>query len=430
MDYQQTLQYLYNIAPMFQQVGSGAYKAGLTTTYQLDEYFGHPHHKFKTIHIAGTNGKGSTSHTLAAILQSAGYRTGLFTSPHLLDFRERIRINGECISEKFVIDFVEQYKSFFELLHPSFFELTTAMAFHYFALSKVDIAVIEVGMGGRLDCTNIITPMLSLITNISLDHTQFLGQTLTEIAGEKAGIIKPQIPVIVSETVPETHSVFVNKAIELHAPITFANEKPIIHTTTYDSEGSPIYQTADGHKFRGELQGDYQLMNMNLVLSAIKELQHQGLYITNAHINRGLSSVNELTGLRGRWQILGTHPYIVCDTGHNIGGISQIVKQLKRYKYHRLHIVIGMVNDKDISGVLQLLPKDATYYFTCASVARALPATQMKNLGKKAGLTGLSYESVDKAFNSACKAATQDDFIYVGGSTFIVADLLRFLEKK
>ena len=424
MTYQETLTYLYNSAPLFQHVGKAAYKEGLENTLALDEYFGHPHRKFRTIHVAGTNGKGSCSHPLAAILQSAGYRVGLYTSPHLVDFRERIRINGIPVSQEFVIDFVDKHRSFFEPLHPSFFELATAMAFHYFATQQVDVAVIEVGLGGRLDCTNIIHPDLCLITNISFDHVQFLGNTLAKIAGEKAGIIKPSVPVVIGETTPETKPVFQQKAAQVNAPIFFAEEEHPLLSALHDESGNYVYQTTRYHDLKGELGGICQEKNTNTLLTALPLLEQQGYHITETDIRNGFAHVCELTGLMGRWQKLSSHPTIVCDTGHNVGGIQYIVKQLSFQKYKQLHIVMGMVNDKDISGVLAMLPKDAIYYFTQASVQRALPAEKVKELASSYGLSGNAYPDVKTAVEAAQKRADADDFIFVGGSSFIVADLL------
>lgn len=408
MDYQNTLTYLYNSVPMFQQVGGSAYKEGLENTRTLDEHFAHPHRSFRTIHVAGTNGKGSCSHTLAAILQEAGYRVGLYTSPHLVDFRERIRINGKPISEEYVIRFVEEERSFFEPLHPSFFELTTAMAFRYFADEKVDVAVIEVGLGGRLDCTNIIRPDLCIITNISLDHTQFLGSTSAQIAGEKAGIIKSGIPVVIGETTPETKPVFQQKAQEVGAPIYFAEEN--------DREDYP------GVEF--ELKGLYQTKNKRTILTALPLLKEAGYRLDEQSVRSGFAHVVELTGLMGRWQKLQDSPTLICDTGHNVGGIACIVEQLGQQSYRQLHIVIGMVNDKDVRGVLALLPKDAVYYFTKASVKRALPEEELQVLAAAAGLEGNTYPDVPAAVRAAQEKSLPEDFIFVGGSSFIVADLL------
>ena len=408
MNYQNTLTYLYNSAPMFQQVGGSAYKEGLENTRILDEHFGNPHYSFRTIHVAGTNGKGSCSHTIAAILQEAGYRVGLYTSPHLVDFRERIRINGRPIPEEYVVHFVEKERSFFEPLHPSFFELTTAMAFCYFADEKVDVAVIEVGLGGRLDCTNIIHPDLCIITNISFDHTQFLGDKLAKIAGEKAGIIKKDIPVVIGETTPETKAVFLQRAEEVNAPIIFAE-----NTTKNDYPG-----------MRTELQGLYQIKNTRTILTALPLLEKAGYHIDEQSVRNGFAHVCELTGLMGRWQKLQDTPTLICDTGHNVGGITYIAEQLKQQNYRHLHIIIGMVNDKDVSGVLALLPKDATYYFTKASVKRALPEEELCKLAAKAGLQGSCYPNVPAAVTAAQEKSHPEDFIFVGGSSFIVADLL------
>ena len=411
MDYQDTLAYLYNSVPMFQQVGGAAYKEGLENTLELDAHLGHPHRRFRTIHVAGTNGKGSCSHTLAAILQEAGYRTGLYTSPHLLDFRERIRINGKPIPQEYVVNFVARERPFFEPLHPSFFELTTAMAFRYFADEAVDVAVIEVGMGGRLDCTNIIRPDLCLITNISPDHTQFLGHTLAQIAAEKAGIIKPGIPVVIGETTPETRPVFLHKAQEAGDPIYFAEEEKANKQADYP-----------GLDF--ELKGIYQEKNLRALLTALPLLIQAGYKLDDRAVRNGFAHVVELTGLMGRWQKLHDRPTVVCDTGHNVGGIRYIVQQLEQQTFRTLRIVIGMVNDKDINGVLALLPRNATYYFTRASVKRALPEQELAALARQAGLAGNCYPDVPAAVRAAQKESLPEDFIFVGGSNFIVADLL------
>lgn len=424
MNYQETIDYLFNVTPLFQNIGKDAYKEGLDNTIILDNHFNNPHKKFRTIHIAGTNGKGSCSHTIAAILQSAGYKTGLYTSPHLIDFSERIKVNGEPIEKEFVIDFVKQNKDFFEPLHPSFFELTTAMAFLYFAEKKVDVAVIEVGLGGRLDCTNIITPDLSIITNISFDHTQFLGNTLKEIAKEKAGIIKGKRPVIIGEYTPETKTVFEDKAKSTNSDIIFAEDNKLINGYKQTENGLLLYKSDKIKDLYGELNGLYQVKNTNTILNAVYKLIGLGYNIDETNIKNGFRNVCHLTGLMGRWQKLEENPTIICDTGHNIGGMKYIVEQLSRMKYDKLHIIIGMVNDKDISGVISLLPKNAKYYFTQASVKRALPAEQVKEIANNYGLKGEAYSSVEKALTIAKNNAKENDLIFIGGSTFIVADLI------
>ena len=425
MTYQETIEYLFNSTPLFQNVGKDAYKEGLENTLKLDEYFGYPHRTFKTIHVAGTNGKGSCSHTLAAILQSAGYKVGLYTSPHLVDFRERIRVNGEVISKEYVIDFVEQHRSFFEPLHPSFFELTTAMAFNWFAMQGVDVAVIEVGLGGRLDCTNIISPDLCVITNISFDHIQFLGDTLAKIASEKAGIIKPKTPVVIGEIHPETESIFANKSDLESAPIHFAQRESSVQKAMFTPEGGITYHTTEYPLLKGQLGGYCQVKNTQTILTAVRILQEKGYHIEKEHVYQGFAEVCLLTGLMGRWQILQEQPKMICDTGHNKAGIEYIVKQLSAQEYRQLRIVLGMVNDKDISGVLAMLPKEATYYFTKASVSRALSEEKVKELAQQAGLQGNTYPNVEEAVQAACSEAHPDDLIFVGGSTFIVADLLK-----
>lgn len=423
MNYQETIEYLFNSTPVFEKVGAKAYKPGLQTTETLDKHFGHPHRQFKSIHVAGTNGKGSCSHTLAAILQSEGYKVGLFTSPHLVDFRERIRVNGECISEQYIIDFVEKERRFFEPLHPSFFELTTALAFKYFAEQKVDIAIIEVGLGGRLDCTNIITPILSIITNISKDHTQFLGNTLADIAGEKAGIIKPGVPVIIGEDLPETRPVFQQKAQKENSPIIFAQDENQQEVQKAEHiNGKMEYTTRTWGKLTGELCGDYQAKNMNTILNAIKYLtlvKNKGTSIKN-----GISHVTELTGLMGRWQKIQDKPLVICDTGHNVGGWQYLAPQIKAQACRQLRIVFGMVDDKDATTVMKMLPKNAIYYWTQATTKRAIKVEKIAELGTSLGLNGNAYSSVNKAFKAAQADAAEDDFIFVGGSSYIVADFL------
>jgi dihydrofolate synthase/folylpolyglutamate synthase len=418
MTYQETIDYLFNCLPVFQHQGASAYKPGLERTIQLDDYLGNPHRKYKTIHVAGTNGKGSVSHSLAAILQSAGYKTGLYTSPHLKDFRERIRVDGEMIPEQAVIDFIDRHRPFFEPVQPSFFELTMEMAFDWFATAGVDIAVIEVGLGGRLDSTNIIAPELSIITNISFDHMQFLGDTLPQIASEKAGIIKPNTPVVIGEAEGEVKEVFVRKAREVGAPLYFAEECFQL-TPSENGFSCKKYDELDV-----QLKGIYQQKNMATVLTAVDLLREKQIALSDEAVRTGLSHVTDLTGLQGRWQILQTHPTIVCDTGHNEAGIRCIVQQLSEQKYDRLHIVFGMVNDKDISTVLSLLPKNATYYFTQAAIPRALDAQKLYDSAQKHNLNGKIFTSVASAIEAAKEAANEDDFIYIGGSTFVVAEAI------
>ena len=428
MDYKETIEYLFNSAPLFQNIGAGAYKEGLYNTKVLDEHFAHPHLSFKTIHVAGTNGKGSCSHTIASVLQEAGYKVGLYTSPHLVDFRERIRVNGKPISEQYVIDFVEHERAFFEPLHPSFFELTTAMAFKFFADEKVDVAVIEVGLGGRLDCTNIITPDVSIITNISFDHIQFLGDTLAKIASEKAGIIKPNIPVVIGETTPETKPVFISKAEEQNAPIIFAEEQDEVMGECLLAKGGFDYQTKTFGLITAELGGLCQTKNTRTIIEALKQLIGKGYRITRQNVADGFASVCKNTGLMGRWQKLSDKPKVICDTGHNVGGIQYIVKQLELQEYDNLRIVMGMVNDKDISTVLSMMPKHAVYYFTQASVKRAMPCRDFKAKAAGYGLEGDAYPTVRQAYEAALHDASQNDLVFVGGSSFIVADLLSFLK--
>lgn len=433
MTYNETIEYLFNSAPLFQNVGGDAYKEGLYNTLQLDEHFGHPHTHFQTIHVAGTNGKGSCSHTIASILQASGLKVGLFTSPHLVDFRERIRVNGAMISEEYVIDFVAEHRSFFEPLHPSFFELTTAMAFKYFAEEAVDVAVIEVGLGGRLDCTNIIHPEVSVITNISFDHVQFLGNTLAKIAGEKAGIIKSCTPVVIGESADETRPVFSAKAEEMNAPICFAEDSDEIIDYKFSCKGGIDYNTKSYGLISGELGGYCQTKNASTILCAIAALKKKGFRITDDDVKSGFANVCESTGLMGRWQTIQNSPKVIADTGHNIGGFEWITKQLNSVlegfasDAGTLRIVFGMVNDKDISGVLSLLPHNAEYYFCQASVKRALPHEKIKELAKEYNLMGESYGGVADAYNAALSDAQPDDFIYVGGSSFVVADLLTYL---
>ncbi|MBQ8271031.1 MAG: bifunctional folylpolyglutamate synthase/dihydrofolate synthase [Bacteroidaceae bacterium] len=428
MTYDETVEYLFNCAPPFQQVGGAGYKEGLATSIALDNHLGNPHRRYRTIHVAGTNGKGSTSHTLAAILQAAGYKVGLYTSPHLIDFRERIRVNGEPASKKFVVDFVERERHFFEPLEPSFFELTTAMAFTYFAQQEVDIAVIEVGLGGRLDCTNIITPDLCIITNISPDHTQFLGNTLAQIASEKAGIIKKGVPVVIGEATEETRKIFTSKATSVEAPIIFAEDDSYILQATHCSKGIE-YTTRNHERITGELRGNYQIKNANTILAATNVLLKKHYKITTADINTGFANVCSLTGFMGRWQTIRNTPRTICDAGHNVGGIKEVTEQLAREQYTTLRIVFGMVGDKDIESVLAMMPRGAIYYFTQASIKRALPADKLREMARAHGLLGSSHPDVSTALAAATNDSSAGDLIFVGGSCFIVADLLASIFK-
>lgn len=431
MTYEQAINYLYESAPLFQNIGAGAYKEGLGNTELLDKHFQHPHRQYATIHVAGTNGKGSVSHTLASILQSQGMKVGLYTSPHLTDFRERIRVNGEMIPQARVVSFVEQERTFFEPLHPSFFELTTALALQYFAEENVDIAVIEVGLGGRMDCTNIIQPLVSIITNISFDHIQFLGNTLEKIASEKAGIIKPGIPAIVGEWGKESVAeVFMNKAEEAGTSLVFADrENEIVDFTLTPGQGY-TYHTATFGTIHGELEGLCQEKNTATILEAIKALRRKGIHISNQAVQNGFAKVSIQTGLRGRWQKIADKPLTICDTGHNVGGMQYITRQLATTPHQALHIVIGMVNDKDVNTVLSMLPQDATYYFTQASVKRAMPSDQFSQEASRHGLKGQCYPTVHDAYLAAKAASGEEDLIFIGGSTFIVADLFAAMEQE
>ena len=426
MTYIQTIGYLYNNLPVFQKTGNAAYKEGLANTLAIDCRLNHPHQNYGTIHVAGTNGKGSTSHLLAAILQQSGYKTGLYTSPHLIDFRERIKVNGEMIREDCVASFVNRHIDFFNQIHPSFFEVTTAMAFDYFAEAAVDVAVIEVGLGGRLDCTNIISPDLSIVTNISFDHMALLGNTLSAIAFEKAGIIKPHTPVVIGETSPETKNVFLEKAKAESAPIIFAEEgKPILYSEL-TSSGKWKFETVKYPGLIGELGGLAQEKNAATVLCAIDVLNERRYNIPAIAVYEGFAQVVEITGLKGRWQHIGNAPKIILDTGHNENGIKFVVKQLQAEKQNQLHIIIGMVDDKDVDSVLKWLPTDAIYYFTKASIPRAMDEDTLAKKARYFGLNGNSYPAVEMAIKAAKKSSRKKDLIFIGGSTFIVADALHF----
>ncbi len=426
MTYRETLDFLFTQFPAYQQIGSKAYKEGLDNTLALDAYFGHPHTEFKTIHVAGTNGKGSVSHTIASVLQSAGYKVGLYTSPHLKDFRERIRMNGAMISEPEVVSFVEHNIAEIKQIQASFFEITTLMAFDWFARCGVDVAVVEVGLGGRLDSTNIITPIVSVITNISFDHTAMLGNTLAAIAGEKAGIIKPEVPVVVGQTDAETEPVFRTKAKSTNSQIVFADQIRKVTNAEQTADKQIVSIDKNDHlEFSGlelDLSGNYQQKNILTTLAAIDFIKRYFI-VNEDDIRAGVASVVSSTGLKGRWQRLGDNPTIICDTGHNDDGIRQIASQLKLQKYNKLHIVIGMVSDKDHAKVLSQLPTDAIYYFTNAQIQRALPAAQLAEKAAAFGLRGNCYTDIPTAISAAKANAAPNDFIFIGGSTFTVAEI-------
>ncbi|AXT52800.1 bifunctional folylpolyglutamate synthase/dihydrofolate synthase [Aquimarina sp. BL5] len=405
MDYQGTLDWMFAQLPMYQRQGASAYKIDLTNTVKLASYLDNPESRFKSIHVAGTNGKGSTSHMLASILQESGYKVGLYTSPHLKDFRERIRINGEMISEAYVVNFIRSHKQYFEVNQLSFFEMTVGLAFRYFADSQVDVVLVEVGLGGRLDSTNIITPAISVITNIGLDHTQFLGNTLPEIASEKAGIIKKNVPVVIGRTTVETKKVFRDKALSLQSDIFFASDYV-------------------GNVFDTDLKGDYQKENVKTVLQTISVLQDRGWDIREQDVRNGLSKVVNNTGLLGRWQILQDSPKVICDTAHNEDGLQLVMEQLSSESYDKLHIVLGVVNDKDLKGILPLFPIHATYYFAKPEIVRGLDEEILKKEALKFNLKGESYTSVKSAYKTALQLASEDDLVYVGGSTFVVAEII------
>jgi dihydrofolate synthase/folylpolyglutamate synthase len=405
MRYQDTLNWMFSQLPMYQRQGSSALKKDLSNTLKLSEHLNFPERKFKSIHVAGTNGKGSTSHMLASVLQEAGYKVGLYTSPHLKDFRERIKVNGQVVSKQFVIGFITRNKSFLEANTLSFFEMTVGMAFDFFSKQKVDIAIIEVGLGGRLDSTNIITPQISVITNIGFDHMQFLGSTLEAIAKEKAGIIKPSVPVVIGETQVETEPVFREIAQKNKAEIIFADQNPT-------------------EKYSSDLKGHYQSKNIVTVIQTIKELQKIGYHITHNQIKAGLLKVKDNTGLMGRWQELNINPKVICDTGHNKEGLTYVMNQISNEVFENLHIVFGVVNDKDLNSIIDILPKKAIYYFCKPDIPRGLEADILKKTFNNFGLYGSAYHSVNEAYKAALAHAKPNDFIFVGGSTFVVAEII------
>ncbi|HEY0030697.1 MAG TPA: folylpolyglutamate synthase/dihydrofolate synthase family protein [Bacteroidia bacterium] len=431
MNYQQTLEYLYSQLPMFQRIGSAAYKADLNNTLDICRLLNNPEKEFRSIHVAGTNGKGSTSHMLASVLQSAGLKVGLYTSPHLKDFRERIKINGEFIPQEYVIDFVEKYRKDFEKIQPSFFEMTVGLAFDYFANEQVDIAVIEVGLGGRLDSTNVILPEISVITNISFDHTALLGNTIEQIAFEKAGIVKSGVPLIIGESQEIAQDVFIQKAREKSTSIVFADKRCKVKNVRITNDTKPLL-IADVEKdgvltyenLESELLGLYQQKNIATVLCAIEILKEKGFHLPEGVIRNGIKNVVSQTSLFGRWQILSTKPLVIADTGHNEAGIKEVLQQIGQTNHEHLHFVLGMVNDKDIAGVLKLLPKDASYYFCKANIPRALETEELCRQATAIGLQGKVYSSVVNALEAAKANASSNDLVFVGGSTFTVAEVV------
>ena len=427
--YKATLNYLYTQLPMFQKIGGAAFKKDLTNIITLCDHVGHAYQQFPNIHIAGTNGKGSTTHLIGAMLQASGLKVGYYTSPHYKDFRERIKINGQLIKKRSVVDFVEKHSTTFEKVRPSFFEITVVLAFDYFANQKVDVAIIETGLGGRLDSTNIITPLLSVITNISYDHQQFLGETLPEIASEKAGIIKANVPVVIGETQKVTKAVFEATALKHNAPITFADKNTSVIEKEIQAHHTIYYVKGRSHNFNHlavNLMGGYQQKNITTALQAITTINKKSLLptITPSAIQEGLKNLKSLTYFLGRWQKLGDEPTIICDSGHNQAGIQQILQQLEKSPYDQLHFVLGMVNDKDIGKILKILPTSARYYFVKADIPRGLAATILKEKAAGYGLKGRKYSSVKNGLKAAKRKAGKDDLIFVGGSTFVVAEVV------
>jgi len=407
MTYQDTLDWMFSQLPMYQRQGAVAFKKDLSNTLKLSKHLNNPERHFKSVHVAGTNGKGSTSHMLASVLQEAGYKVGLYTSPHLKDFRERIKINGKPVSKQFVISFIKKNTLFFEANSLSFFEMTVGMAFDYFSKKQVDIAIVEVGLGGRLDSTNIITPEVSVITNIGLDHTQFLGNTIQEIAFEKAGIIKPTVPIVIGETQPETIAVFTEVANKNNSKIVFA-----------DKNNNKV------KNYKSDLTGSYQEKNIITVIQTMIELQKKGFKIAEPDLEKGILHVVKNTGLMGRWQVLSNNPKVICDTGHNREGLIYVMNQILKETFDDLHIVFGVVDDKDVSKILDLLPKKATYYLCKPDISRGLEAAKLKEVFNNYGLIGMAYNSVDEAYRKAIDNAKQSDFIFIGGSTFVVAEII------
>ncbi len=429
MNYRQTMDYMYEQLPVFHRIGAAAYKPEMGNITELCELMGQPHKQFKSIHIAGTNGKGSVSHMLASILQSAGYKTGLHTSPHLKDYRERFRINGKMMQKSEVIHFVHKWKSEFLKINPSFFEISVALAFDHFAKNKVDIAVIETGMGGRLDSTNIITPEVSVITNIGWDHMVFLGNTLANIAGEKAGIIKPGVPVVIGESHPETKNVFLEKTQLMSAPISFADQDIKIERTGQSKKSGGYYKISvqENVLFNNlfcPLGGDYQQKNIPTVIKTVEFLNNSGFFISKKHISEGISKVIQQTGIKGRWQVIRQKPLVIADVGHNKNGLDFTLAQILKIPHENLHFVLGMVNDKDIASIINLFPTDAFYYFCKPDVPRGLDEAELEAKGKLAGLKGSSYPSVSQAYKAAIENAKEADIIYIGGSTFVVAEII------
>ncbi|WP_321299628.1 folylpolyglutamate synthase/dihydrofolate synthase family protein [Marinifilum fragile] len=428
MTYQETLDYMFTQLPMYQRTGKAAYKANLDNTVALDAYFNHPHKKFKTVHVAGTNGKGSVSHSIASVLQKSGFKVGLYTSPHLRDFRERIKINGQVISESAVVDFIGNHKAKFEELKPSFFEMTVALAFEYFASEEIDIAVIEVGLGGRLDSTNIISPLVSVITNISKDHTNLLGNDICDIAKEKAGIIKPGVPVVIGERQEFVEDVFRNIARERESNILFAEDMYEFRNAKINVGKQELSyfstQQLENVSIECDLLGKYQQKNIRTAICALEQLKSQGLNISDENIHSGLSQIVKETGLLGRWQVLQENPKIICDTGHNSAGIREIIEQIRMTDYRKLNIVFGLVDDKNTDEVLNLMPKEANYYFTRASIPRALNEIKLLELASAYDLIGKAYSTVEEALNAAKSDAEKEDMIFVGGSTFVVAEVV------